>query len=175
MAKCDKLIRMKRHFFHPSALWLSALLLCVFAPAKAGELALSKGQTLYLPIYSHIWHGDFEVEGRFPLKSQVSALVSIRNTSLVTPIKVLSARYFSTDGKLLKEYIPSPKSVAQMGTIELFVERKESEGGSGANFIIHWESGTPTNPPIIEAVHAELKSVHTLSFTTTAREINPEK
>jgi hypothetical protein len=165
---------MKRHFSHPSTLLLSALLLCVSALVKAEELVLSRGQTLYLPIYSHVWHGDFEVEGRFPLKSQVSALVSIRNTSLVTPIKVLSARYYSTDGKLLKEYIPTPKSVTPMGTMELFVERKESEGGSGANFIIRWESGTPTNPPIVEAVHAELKSTHTLSFTTTAREINPE-
>lgn len=74
-----------------------------------------------------------------------------------------------------KNYIPAPKNVAPMGTIELFVERKESEGESGANFIIRWESDAPTNLPIIEAVHAELRSAHTLSFTTTAREINPEK
>jgi hypothetical protein len=63
-----------------------------------------------------------------------------------------------------------------MGTLELFVERKESAGGSGANFIIQWEAATPTNPPVVEAVHADVRGgAPALSFVTTARVINPEK
>lgn len=108
---------------------------------------LSKGQTLYLPVYSHIWHGDRVVDGRQPLKNQVSALVSIRNTSMKSQIRVLSARYYSTDGNLLKEFIKKPVSINAMGTFELFIERKESEGGSGANFIIQWDASNLTNPP----------------------------
>lgn len=143
--------------------------------AGAEEAFLSKGQTLYLPIYSHIWHGDLVVAGRYPAKSQVSALVSIRNTSLKTPIRVLSARYYSTDGKLLKEYAPTPVAIGPMGTHELFIEKKEAEGGSGANFLIRWEAAAPTNPPVVQAVHADIKGHQTFTFVTSAQPVQPEK
>lgn len=156
-------------------LTLLTLLLCMSASALAAE-ELSVGQTLYLPIYSEISHGNRVIDGKYPANSLVSALVSIRNTSLKTPIRILSARYYNTEGKLLKEYIPKSLVVNTMGTAELFVERKESEGGSGANFIIQWDSTTPTNPPIIEAVHADIKSGNSaLTFITTARPIRADK
>ena len=146
----------------------------LFQPAWATD-ELTRGQTLYLPVYSHIWHGDRVVEGKYPLKNLVSALVSVRNTSLKTPIKVVSARYYNTEGKMLKEYITAPRSVAPMGTLELFVEKQDSAGGSGANFIIVWESETVTNPPVVEAVHADIKGHQTLTFLTTARIIKSDK
>ena len=137
---------------------------------------LSAGQALYLPIYSKIWHGDRVVKGRHPIDSLVSALVSIRNTSLITPIRITSARYYNTEGKLLKEYLTKPALINAMGTLELFVERKEAEGGSGANFIIQWDAATATNPPMIEAVHADIRSgQQALIFTTTARPIQADK
>lgn len=151
---------------------LTANLLCANSFAADD---LSNGQTLYLPVYSHIWHGDRVVEGRYPLKSQVSALVSIRNTSMKSTIRVLSARFYSTEGKLLKEFVQKPVSINAMGTFELFVERKESEGGSGANFIIQWDAPSPTNPPIVEAVHADIKGHQTLTFTTSAHPIQIDK
>ncbi len=157
--------------------WLLVLgiaALCGALPALAEE-PLSSGQALYLPVYSHIWHGDRVVDGKYPLKNLVSALVSIRNTSLKTPIRVTSARYYGTDGKLLKEYVATPRTINPMGTFELFVERKESAGGSGANFIIQWDSAMPTNPPVIEAVHADIKGHQTLTFVTTARPIQADK
>ncbi len=145
----------------------------VSAPA-AEELAL--GQTLYLPVYSYIWHGDRMGEDKSPAKTLVSALVSIRNTSLKTPIRVVSARYYSTDGKLLNEYVPKPVVVGAMGTLELFVERKEAEGGSGANFVIQWDAATATNPPVVEAVHADIRGgSHALVLITTARAIRGDK
>jgi hypothetical protein len=153
---------------------LAFVLHCGVAAAQ-DDVSLSKGQALYLPIYSEIWHGDRVIDGRYPLKNQVSALVSIRNASLKTPIKIVSARYFSTDGKLLKQFVDAPKTIGPMGTYELFVERQEAKGGSGANFIIQWEAATPTNPPVIEAVHADIKGHSTFTFVTTAHPINPEK
>ena len=139
------------------------------------EAELSTGQTLYLPVYSKIWHGDV-VAGQYPIDRLVSALISIRNTSLKTPIRVISARYYSTEGKLLKEYITKPVVIGAMGTHELFVERKEAEGGSGANFIIQWDAAVPTNPPMVEAVHADIKSgQQALIFITTARRIQADK
>lgn len=155
---------------------LALLILAVSSalPAMAAE-ELSNGQTLYLPVYSQIWHGDRVSDGN-PSQHLVSALISIRNTSLKTPIRLFSARYYSTEGKLLKEYIPKPLVVGAMGTIELFVERKESEGGSGANFVIQWDSAVSTNPPIVEAVHSDIRSgSYALTFITTARPIQAGK
>lgn len=151
-----------------------ALLFLAATPANADEVALSKGQTLYLPIYSHIWHGDLKKEEGYPLKSLVSALVSIRNTDMKHPIRVLSARYFDTGGKPLREYIPASKTIPPMGTYELYVERKASAGGSGANFVIQWEAGEPLNPPVVEALHADIQGHRTFSFITTARPIRTD-
>jgi hypothetical protein len=137
---------------------------------------LTQGQTLYVPIYSHIWYGDRIGSDKTPAKNLVSALVSIRNTSLKTPIRVLSARYYSTEGKLLSEHIPKPVMINAMGTLELFVERKESEGGSGANFVIQWDSNTATNSPLVQAVHADIRGgSHAILFITSAHAIQPDK
>jgi hypothetical protein len=150
-------------------------LLCALLAASAQAEGLSRGQTLYLPIYSSIWHGDVSSGSGKPMKAEMSALVSIRNTSLKTPIKLLSARYYSTEGKLLKEFVAAPQAIAPMGTYELFIEKRESEGGSGANFIIQWEAGAETNPPVVEAVHIDNQAGRPYSFTTSARVINKDK
>ncbi|MEI7456730.1 MAG: DUF3124 domain-containing protein [Nitrosomonadales bacterium] len=146
------------------------LLLVLSGAALADEL--SAGQTLYLPVYSHIWHGDRMGTDGAPLKVQLSALVSLRNTSLKTPVRIISARYYNTEGRLLNEYLSKPAVIKPMGTIELFVERKESEGGSGANFVIQWDAAVATNPPMVQAVHAEIRSGnHALTFITTGHAI----
>lgn len=151
-------------------------LACSTLAANAMADELSAGQTLYLPVYSKIWHGDRVIEGQYPIDRLVSALISIRNTSLKTPIRIVSARYYSTDGKLLKEYLSKPAVIGAMGTLELFVERKETEGGSGANFVIQWDAATATNPPLVEAVHADIRSgQQAFVFITRAHPIQPDK
>lgn len=150
------------------AAWLALCLAA--APAFADGPVLSKGQALYLPIYSHIWYGDLNKEG-YPLKNSASALVSIRNTDPRTPIRILSARYYSTEGKLLKDYISAPRTVPPMGTFELYVERKESAGGSGANFVIVWQSDAPANAPLVEALHVDVRGSRGLTFITKAQPI----
>jgi hypothetical protein len=153
---------------------LFALLLGLAGSLRAEEAPnLSKGQHLYLPAYSHVWHGDRDKKG-VPQKTLVSVLVSIRNTDLTRSIRVTSARYYDTQGKLLAEYVTPPRTIAPLGTQELYVERKESVGGSGANFVIVWQAESPVNPPIVEAVHADIQGHRTLSFITAARPISPD-
>lgn len=153
---------------------LIVLLLCASSAYAQDEA--SRGETLYLPVYSKIWHGDLIQDNKYPQDSLLSALISVRNTSLKTSIRVISARYYSTDGKLIKEYIATPKLINPMGTLELFVERRETAGGSGANFIIQWDAATATNAPIVQAVHADIRGgSHALSFITTARPVQTDK
>ena len=143
--------------------------------ASADEVQLSRGQMLYLPIYSTIWHGDTHPIKGEPMKSGMSALVSIRNTSMKTPIKVVSARYYNTDGKLIKEFVAAPKAIVPLGTLELFIEKSEAAGGSGANFLIQWKAASDTNAPIVEAVHIDNQASRPYSFITTARVVQKDK
>ena len=165
---------MKKRIF---ALFILALgSIPAFGSAAIAAEELSAGQALYLPVYSHIWHGDRAGSIKHPAKTPLSVLVSIRNTSLKTPIRVLSARYYSTEGKALQEYLAKPATINAMGTLELFVERRELEGGSGANFLIQWDAAAPTNPPLVEAIHIDIKEGnHALTFITRAQPILLDK
>ena len=145
---------------------------CAAAASAQEPLPPSAGQTLYLPISSDLWHGDLGSRN-LPDKTALSALVSIRNTDPAQPIRVLSARYHDTQGKLLRDFVPKVRSVPPLGTLELFIERAESAGGSGASFLIRWQADRPVNPPVVEAVHADLRNPRTISFITVARPIRP--
>jgi len=151
---------------------IAVLSLCGAAAAQTSVVRLT-GQTLYLPIYSHIWHGDLDSKGE-PAKALVSVSVSIRNTDPAKAIRISSALYYDTGGKKLKEYIPAARTIPPMGTLELFIPRSDDTGGSGANFVIVWRSDTPASPPIVEGFHANLPAGRSIAFTTSARPIPPE-
>ena len=138
---------------------------CAFGQAPP---ARSLGQLLYLPIYSHIWHGESNDQGQ-PMKTLVSISVSIRNTDPAKSIRIMSARYFDTGGKKLREYLPSPKVLGPLATYEIFVPRSDDTGGSGANFVIAWMADTPASEPVVEGVHANLPVGRSIAFITTAR------
>ena len=146
---------------------ISLTLACglAFSQVTAGRTV---GQTLYLPIYSHIWHGDMTDNGQ-RTKTLVSVSVSIRNTDPVIPIRISSAQYYDTDGKKLKEFVTSPKTIGPMGTFELFIPRSDDTGGSGANFLIAWKSDRPASPPIVEGIHVNLPAGRAIAFTSSAR------
>ena len=151
---------------------IAALWVCGSAAAQT-PATRSSGQMLYLPIYSHVWHGDLDSKGE-PAKALVSVSVSIRNTDPAKAIRITSALYYDTGGKKLKEYIPAPRTIPPMGTLELFIPRSDDSGGSGANFVIVWRSDTPASPPIVEGFHANLPAGRSIAFTTSARPIPPE-
>ncbi|HTH40789.1 MAG TPA: DUF3124 domain-containing protein [Rhodocyclaceae bacterium] len=119
-------------------------------------------------MYSHLYHGDLDRSGK-PSETLTSAHISIRNTDSSSSLKVSSARYYDTGGKLLKEYVPSPRSIPPLGTLELFVPHTDVTGGSGANFIIQWSAEGPINPPLVEALHADIRASRSVVFITTAR------
>ena len=95
---------------------LFAVLLVLFSANAPAQTALSSGQTLYLPVYSHVYHGDVDSKGA-PQQTLVSALVSIRNTDLANTIRITSAVYYDTHGKKLREYLPSPVTVPPMENV----------------------------------------------------------
>jgi len=88
--------------------FLLILLVGLLAPGdlSAEEITLSSGQTLYVPVYSHIYSG---VKGR---PFDLAATLSLRNTNLQNPITLVSVKYYDSAGKLVEDYLSrrnSPK------------------------------------------------------------------
>ena len=100
-------------------LWAVAFGLFLASTAAGAQEVrmLSSGQLLYLPIYSHIFFGNVGRSGT-PSQVALSALVSVRNTDTGRPLRVLSARYYDTNGKLIGERMPTPVIVSPLGTLE---------------------------------------------------------
>ncbi len=143
-------------------------LVCLFLADQvcAGENAgLTKGQTLYVPAYSHIYSGNRE--NPFLL----AVTLSIRNTDPDNAIEVTRVAYYDTAGKLLKSYLESPKTLHALESARYIVPEKDKAGGSGANFIVEWKAAKPVNPPIVETIMIGARS----SFTSRGQVIWPSK
>ncbi len=150
------------------------ILLSVFcfspAPIHAEETnALSAGQSIYVPAYSHIYTGNREQ----PFLLTVT--LSIRNIDPDHPIKIIAVDYFETQGKLLKKYIDTPVTLKPLDSLRYIIPQKDKSGGSGANFIVRWESDKPVNPPIAESIMIGTQSQQGISFTSRGRVIVSSK
>ena len=116
-----------------------------------------EGQVVYVPAYSHIYHG----EGTPYL---LTITLSVRNTSVDQEIVVKSVRYFNTQGKEVESYLEKPVRLPALGTTEVIVDRNNATGGSGANFLVEWYARQPVTEPIIEAVMIDTNSQQGISF-----------
>ncbi len=147
---------------------LICLCICLFSahPLYADDAAgLSDGQSIYLPVYSHIYSGNRE------RPYQLAVTASIRNTDPVHSIKITAIDYHATQGKLLKKYLTTPLIIEPLESLRYVIPEKDESGGSGANFIVKWESEKPVNPPIIESIMISTESQQGISFTSRGREI----
>ncbi len=128
-------------------------------------LPLTKGQTVYVPAYSHIYHGNDER----PLL--LSVTLSIRNIDPNKSLTITAVNYHETQGPLVKEYLKDPIVLGPLGSDRFIVPQKDTSGGSGANFIVEWHSNEPINPPIIETVMIGTQSQLGISFTSRGQAI----
>ncbi len=152
-----------------------ALVLAIVAgsgPALAeGIEPPTRGQTVYVPVYSEVRHGNLGATGRADV-TLLSVLVSVRNTDPANSIRVVSANYYNTDGVLLRNSLPAPRVIPPFGTLELFVEQRENLGGSGANYAIKWDAALPVSPPTIEALHSRFQAGFSAAFVSRGRAIS---
>jgi len=126
---------------------------------------LSKGQTIYVPAYSHIYSGDSEK----PFLLTVT--VSIRNIDPKQPIKITTVDYYETQGNLLTKFIETSVTLKPLASIRYVIPEKDKTGGSGANFIVEWKSDKFVNPPIVESIMIGAKSGQGISFTSRGQTI----
>jgi hypothetical protein len=147
---------------------LLAFALLAFArPATAEVLTKWLNQTVYVPIYSHIYADDRYRDTPFLL----TATLSIRNTDPAQPFTLKSVSYYDSKGGLLQQYLDKPLVVEPLGSTRYIVPESETKGGSGAKFLVEWEAGSPIVEPIIESVMIGTKMQQGISFISTGRVI----
>lgn len=100
---------------------------------------------VYVPIYSDIY------VDKLNQNSLLSSTLSIRNTSLSDSIYVPVIDYYNTEGVLVKSFIEQPIALPPMATVNYVIEREDTLGGPGANFIVKLFSNKDVKP-IIQSV-----------------------
>jgi hypothetical protein len=117
-------------------------------------------QTVYVPVYSSIYHGDKDRE------FNLAVTVSIRNTDLQLPITIEFVDYYDTSGTIIMHYQLKAKTLKPLESVQYVVRESDTKGGIGANFIIRWRSAGPVSEPIIESVMIGTGGQQGISFTS---------
>lgn len=154
---------------------LKRLLIAAFAvlltaaPLAAETVTLSQGQDVYVPVYSHIYQG---IKGK---PYNLSALLSVRNTDPSNAIIITMVRYYDSHGVLVKNHLDKPQIVQPLATAEFHIPERDTSGGSGANFLVHWRAAHMVNAPIVQAVMIGTASTQGISFVCDGIVIKEDK
>lgn len=152
---------MGRNYLKLYHLWVFLLGIALVAgssPAVA-KPRMSEGQTIYVPVYSHVYYGD---QAR---TLNLTVTLNIRNTDATQAITVNSVKYLNSSGKLLQEYVPQPIQLDPLNSTVFHVKESDVAGGAAASFIIKWHAKEKVNAPIIEAIMIGAMANQGISFT----------
>ncbi len=127
---------------------------------------LSKGQTLYVPAYSHIYIGHKASP------YMLTVTLSIRNIDPASSMTLTAVDYHDTEGRLIKKNLKAPVILNPMASTRFVIPTPDKTGGSGANFIVKWSSMEQMNAPIVESIMIGTQSQQGTSFTSRGQEIN---
>lgn len=133
---------------------------------RAGTgINLVKGQTVYVPTYSFIYCGD---RAR---KLNVTTTLSIRNTDVSNPIRIVSVKYHNSTGTLVRDYLKDAAELGPLSSTQFLVGESDLSGGAAPSFIVRWESAKEVNEPLIEAIMIGCASNQGISLVCPARVI----
>ncbi|HPJ38602.1 MAG TPA: DUF3124 domain-containing protein [Spirochaetota bacterium] len=157
------MMRNKKYYCNTLLLLVSILLLS--DTPLMPQPGLSRGQTVYVPAYSHIYHGD---NNRW---YNLTVTLSIRNIDMGRKITINSVDYYNSSGRRLKRYQREPRELGPLESIRFIIPESDTFGGSGANFIVKWSAAVDVNNPVIEAVMIGSRQQQGISFVSRGRVI----
>ncbi|MCF8238906.1 MAG: DUF3124 domain-containing protein [Saprospiraceae bacterium] len=127
--------------------------------------SLEYGKT-YLSVYSQIYSTSEHKT------HNLTAMVSMRNTSDQDTIYLLKAEYFDTHGNPVRTYFDHPVYLAPMETTEIIIDEMDIAGGTGSNFLIEWKIPAHCPEPLFEGIMNSTMGQQGLSFATVGVRIN---
>ena len=147
-------------------IFLTAIsVMMLIATVLYSQVHRTMAQTVYVPAYSHIYFGNREKP------YLLSCTLSIRNTDMNSQIRITSIDYHDTDGRLVYHMIKKPVTVGPLGTVRYVISESDTKGGSGAKFIVKWDSAGMVNEPLIESVMISTRGGQGISFTSRGKVI----
>lgn len=155
--------------FHPEAVHSSAPER--LQPVGTVQGPLVPGGTVYVPVYSSLYLGR-DIKQRVV---ELAATVSVRNVSGAHPIVIEWVRYYDSTGKRVRDYLEKPAALPPLGSVEFVIQRSDTVGGPGANFLIHWNGPADVDAPLIEAVMVGQSGNAGISFTSAGRVVKSER
>ena len=123
-------------------------------------LVLAFRDTVYVSIYSDIYSESKDV------KFNLTATLSIRNTSLSDTLYIERIDYYNSAGEIVRRYLDQPIYLSALQSIEYVIEEGDTAGGTGANFLVHWGSKTDDIHPIFEGIMISTHGQQGISFRT---------
>lgn len=124
---------------------------------------------IYIPIYSDIYVDSNNRE------HLLTATLSIRNTSFNDTLYISKIDYYNTEGTLVKNYIDRAISLNPMGSVNYVIEKEDTSGGSGANFIVELSAKNANIKPLIQAIMIGQFNNKSFSFSTDGYSIKVKK
>ncbi|MFK7799700.1 MAG: DUF3124 domain-containing protein [Aureispira sp.] len=124
--------------------------------------------TVYIPIYSSIYSKTKDV------LFNLTATLSIRNTSLYDTLYLDGIDYYDTEGELVRAYLKEQQTLAlhPLQSIEYVIEEKDIVGGTSADFIIEWAAVSNQVKPIFQGVMISTNGQQGISFVTDGHSIS---
>jgi len=138
----------------------------VLQPLPEAPPALPASGSTYVPLYSDLYLG-----GQRSLKN-LSATLSLRNTSAGQPLIVLSVTYLDDSGKAVVKLLDAPHVLAPMATAEFYIDQSGASGSPATTVIVEWGAEAPLAPPRVEAVILGNYGAKSISFVSRG-EIQP--
>lgn len=127
--------------------------------------SLETGST-YLSVYSQIYSGSQE------RLVDLTATISMRNPNTKDTLFINTIDYYNTHGERIRSYLKEPIFIRPMETVEIIIEHRDNEGGTGANIIFDWGKTAVASDPVFEAVMISTYGQMGLSFLTHGIRIN---
>lgn len=149
----------------PTFLLACMVMLALTPVSLHAGITTSKGGTVYVPVYSHVYAGDRA------LPVNLATTLSIRNTDRYLPITVTGADYHNSAGKLVRRMLPKPISLGPLASTSIFIREKDTSGGFGASFLVKWQAAREVSGPIIECLMIGAYSGLGISFVSPGQEI----
>ncbi|MEQ1948941.1 MAG: DUF3124 domain-containing protein [Bryobacteraceae bacterium] len=140
----------------------------VLKPLVISQAAEWRRRTAYVPVYSSIhWGFDRKLV-------DLSITVTLRNTSTERDLAVHSVRYYDSTGKLIRSFVDTPSSLSPMTTADFVIQQRDTTGGVGASFRIETGSSGEADDALIEAVMIGQNGNAGVSFTSQAKDLEPQ-
>lgn len=145
------------HLFR-SLLVIAAFLLLAQTTVLADTLLRSKGQTVYVPAYSHVFTG--------PRSNpyNLAITLAVRNTDQASSITLTAIDYLDTNGRLVRRHLPKPLALGPLASHFIHMEEKDTSGGFAPKFIVRWEANRQVATPIVETLMIGATSGQGISF-----------